>query len=129
MVLLDSQGDATGDYSFEVSCYSGKCTQLPPPPCTLKDTVKYDSATDTLTMNFTVGNTETAPVTWNAWLTYQNTIKKLFSVSQPVIDPPASITKTTSLSPQGAIRVLSTLTTARKGIVCSSFPEANTGKP
>jgi hypothetical protein len=129
MVLLDSQGDATGDYSFEVSCYSGKCTQAVPPPCTLKDTLTYDSTTDTLTMNFSVGNTEKVPVKWNAWLTYQNTIKHLFSVSQPVTNPPASITQKISLSPEGTIGVLSTLTTASKGIVCSSFPEANTGTP
>jgi hypothetical protein len=26
LVLLDSQGDGTGDYSFEVACYLGECT-------------------------------------------------------------------------------------------------------
>jgi len=96
-------------------------------PCTLKDTVKYNATSSTLTMNFTVGNTSAA--TWSAWLTDQNTITELFSVPQPITTPPMAITKTASLTKEGKVGVLSTLTTPTQGIICSSFVTVNTGTP
>jgi hypothetical protein len=96
-------------------------------PCTLKDTAKYTATSGTLTMNFTVGNTSAA--TWNAWLTDQNTTIQLFSISQPITNPPVAITKTTSLSKEGKVGVLSTLTTPTKGIICSSWEQIATGTP
>jgi hypothetical protein len=78
-------------------------------------------------MKFTVGNTSYSGATWNAWLTYQNTIESLFSQSQPITNPPKVITKTkTGLSSEGVVGVLSTLTTTTKGIVCSSYQQINT---
>jgi hypothetical protein len=100
-----------------------------PAPCTLKDSASYDATSSTLTMNFIVGNNEKSAVTWNAWLTYQNTMESLFSVLQPITNPAASITKTTTLAPEGTVGVLSTLTTADGGIVCSSFVAAKTATP
>jgi hypothetical protein len=38
-----------------------------------------------------------------------------------------TVTKTTSLSPEGTVGVLSTLTTSTKGIICSSYEQINTG--
>jgi hypothetical protein len=127
MVLINGDGnDGTVSYNFEVSCLLGKCPITPPPPsCTLKDTLSY--ASGTLTMNFTVENTYAT--TWNIWLTDQNTMKLLYSASQPITDSPTSITKTTALSPEGAVGVLSTLTTPAKGITCSSWAQIETGAP
>jgi hypothetical protein len=112
------------NYTLEASCLVGVCTQTYP-PCTLKNAASY--ASGTLTMDFTVGNN--VATTWNAWLTDQNTITNLFSLSQPITVPPVTITKTTTLSPEGTVGVLSTLTTPTKGIFCSSYVQINTGKP
>jgi len=128
MALLNEAGSAgsgTVNYSLEVSCLVGKCTQFLPPPCTLKDTASYSAGT--LTMNFTVGNN--VATTWNAWLTYQSTISLLFSTAQPITVPPVPITQTTSLSPKGKVGVLSTLTTPKGGIICSSWEQVATGMP
>ena len=120
-------GGGTVNYSAEVSCLAGVCTQPPPPPCTLQDAVSY--ASGTLTMNVTVGNL--SATTWNAWLTSQNTIAALsgFPTTQPITNPPVPITKTTSLSPEGKVGVLSTLTTSKGGIICSSWVQVATGTP
>lgn len=97
--------------------------------CTLKDTLSYDNADGTLTMNFTAGNQYA--VTWNGWLTYQNNVIPLWSgVSKPITDPPVSVTKTYSpLSKVGIVGVLSTFTTLKNGITCSSWALVNTGTP
>jgi hypothetical protein len=100
------------------------------PPCSLQDTLAYDTSTGTLTINFTVVNTGYPDATWNAWLTYQNSIEFLFSESQPIVGLPKAVTKTkTDLDKEGEVGVLSTLTTPANGIVCSSFVETNTGAP
>jgi hypothetical protein len=127
MAFVTAAGnDATQSYSLEVSCLVGDCPIIPPPAsCTLKDTLSY--ASGTLTMNFSVENTHAT--TWNIWLTDQNTMKLLYSASQPITDSPTSITKTTALSPEGAVGVLSTLTTPAKGITCSSWAQIETGAP
>jgi len=96
-------------------------------PCTLTDSLSYSVSSKTLTMKFTVGNT--VATTWNIWLTDQNTMDELFSASQPITTPPVSITKTTPLSAEGKVGVLSTLTTPTNGIVCSSWVQINTGTP
>jgi hypothetical protein len=129
MAVVEVLGnDGTQSYSFEVACEAGNCPEPPPPACTLNDTLSYNSSTDTLTMNFEVG-TNTAG-TWNAWLTYQNTLEDLFSVARKVTVPPVSITKTkTGLGKEGTVGVLSTLTTPTKGIACSSWQTINTGTP
>jgi len=129
MAFVQAVGnDGTQTYSMEVSCLVGNCGgPPPPPPCTLKDTATYNATSKTLTMNFTVGNN--VATTWNAWLTDQNTITTLFSAPQSVTVPPVPITKTTALSPEGTVGVLSTLTTPTKGIFCSSYVQINTGKP
>jgi hypothetical protein len=130
MVLLTGQNDGSGgDYSIEVSCYLGTCKQ-PPPSCTLKDALTYSSSTDTLTMSFTVENSY--PVTWNAWLTYQNTLVTIpgFPISQPITNSPVTIPKTyTGLGAEGIVGVLSTFTTSTGGITCSSWQLVNSGKP
>jgi hypothetical protein len=130
MALLSAAGwNGTVSYTFEVSCLSGNCGTTNFPPCTLKDTASYDTTTNTLTMIFTVGNK--AVTTWNAWLTSQNTIAALsgFPITQPITNPPVLITKTATLSPSGTVGVLTTLTTATKGIICSNYTQINTGTP
>jgi hypothetical protein len=119
--------DSTQTFTIEVSCVSGNCGNTKTPPCTLKDSLSYNATSSTLTMNFTEGNT--AVDTWNAWLTDQNTMTNLFTVSQPITNPAQPITKTTTLSPEGTVGVLSTLTTPKKGILCSVYTQINTGTP
>jgi hypothetical protein len=54
----------------------------------------------------------------------------LFSVPQPTANPPVAITQTvTGLPKEGKVGILSTLTTAKQGIVCSSLVQVNTGTP
>ncbi|HTW58376.1 MAG TPA: hypothetical protein VMD99_09605 [Terriglobales bacterium] len=128
MEFIQASGNAsTQTYSLEVSCLVGNCGQTKTPPCTLKDAASY--ASGTLTMNFTVGNI--AAVTWNAWLTSQNTITALsgFPISQPITNPPVPITKTVTVAPSGTVGVLTTLTYPTKGIVCSTYTQVNTGTP
>jgi hypothetical protein len=98
------------------------------PTCTLKDTLTYNATSSTLTMNFIVANK--AAATWNAWLTSQNNMTSLFSLSQPITNPPTPITQTYApLAPGGKAGVLSTLTTPANGVICSSWEEVNTGTP
>jgi hypothetical protein len=126
MVLVYEAGyNNTFNYNLEVSCVVG-CR--PVPSCDLKDNANYDATSSTLTMDFTVGNTYAT--TWNAWLTYQNAMVPLFSIAQPITSPPAAITKTFSnLNAEGKVGVLSTLTTPKKGIACSSWVQIETGAP
>ncbi len=127
MALVSVSGDdATQSYSLEVSCVVGNCG-TPPPSCTLVDAATYNATTSTLTMNFTEGNNYAA--TWRTWLNYQGTMKELFSVAQPITVPPAAVTKTTTLAKEGVVAVISTLTTATKGITCSSYVKVATGTP
>jgi len=127
VVSVDGNDATMASYDLEVSCLVGTCPPFKvPPSCTLEDALSYDASTSTLTMDFTIGNTYTT--TWNAWLIYQNTTTSIFSAAQPITSPPVSITKTyTGLSAEGIVGVLSTLTTPKKGIACSSWEEISTG--
>lgn len=128
MVLLYpalNVGTGAVSYSLEASCLTGVCKQLPPPACTLIDAASYSAGT--LTMNFNVGNL--AATTWNVWLIDKNTTTTLYSAAQPITNPPVPITKTKAVAKAGEIGVLSTLTTAAKGIICSSFVKVATGTP
>jgi hypothetical protein len=126
-VGVDGNDATLASYDFEVSCLVGTCPPLKvPPSCTLEDALSYDASTSTLTMDFTIGNTYAA--TWNAWLVYQNTMTSIFSIAQPITNPPVAITKTyTGLSAEGKVGVLSTLTTSKAGIKCSSWEQISTG--
>jgi hypothetical protein len=115
-----------GDSDFQGST-SNTVEQVVYGPCTLTDSLSYNATSKTLTMKFTVGNI--VATTWNAWLTDQNTIQELFTGSQPITNPPASVTKTTTLSAEGTVGVLSTLTTPTNGIYCSSYRQIYTGTP
>jgi hypothetical protein len=115
-----------GDANF-LGSTSNTVKQVVSGPCTLTDSLSYSASSKTLTMKFTVGNT--VATTWNIWLTDQNTMDELFSASQPITTPPVSITKTTPLSAEGKVGVLSTLTTPTNGIVCSSWVQINTPTP
>jgi hypothetical protein len=127
MGFLQAAGNyGTQAYTLEVSCLLGNCPS-PYPTCTLADGATYNATTGILTMDFTVGNQSAA--TWNAWLNSQSTVTSLFSVAQKITNPPKAIVQTTSLSPQGTVGVLSTLTTPSQGIICSSFVQVNTGTP
>jgi hypothetical protein len=84
-------------------------------------------------MNFTVGNKLGTAATWRAWLfpadqgANIDTMQSLFSVSEPVTNPPKAITKNTSVPKEGNVGVLSTLSTPANGIACSSWVQINTG--
>lgn len=143
MVAVQVNGnDGTQTYSFEVSCVAGICPLVPPlpPACTLSDSASYNATTSVLTMKFTVGNNLGTSAIWNAWLTYADlqgtdpdTMQLLFSVSQPITNPPSTITKTLVLPKEGKVGVLSTLSTPHlstrntEGIACSSWVLVNTG--
>ena len=127
MILVSVSGNADIlTYNLGLQCLAGSCkTTL---SCTLKDALAYDAASGTLTMNFTAGNQY--PVTWNGWLSYQNTVTPLWSTPQPITDPPVPVSKTYSPLPKvGIVGVLSTFTTPRNGITCSSWALVNTGIP
>jgi hypothetical protein len=126
VVIHTASNDSTTNYNLEVSCILGGCPNLP--KCALTDTLSYDAPSGTLTMNFTLGTPVAA--TWNVWLTSQNTMSNLWSVAQPITEPPVSIPKTqTGVAKAGKIGVLSTLTTPKGGITCSNFAQVNTGAP
>lgn len=135
MVAVQEAGnDGTQTYNFEVSCVVGnRPPQVPPqpPPCTLSDALSYNTSSNTLTMNFTVGNNEGTTGTWRAWLTYQpDNMTSVVSESFPVTNPPVKKTETyADLPKEGTVGVLSTITTPTKGIVCSSWVQINTGTP
>jgi hypothetical protein len=128
VIVYESGYNLTTGFSLTVSCLAGKCGSGFP-PCTLTDKLTYEASSSTLTMNFTVGTNTAA--TWNAWLTYQDTLVPVFSpISQPSTVPPVPITKTyIPLTPEGTVGVLSTLTTPTKGITCSSWVQIETGAP
>lgn len=96
-------------------------------PCTLNDNATYDAGTSKLTMDFTVGNTYAAD--WHTWLNYDGTMKELFTEAQPIHNPPVAVTRTATVGKEGEVAIISTLTTASKGIVCSSFVKVATGTP
>lgn len=104
------------------------------PPCTLTDAASYNATDHTLTMKFTVGNNTGQTVNWSGWLTYADpqgsevdTMQDLFSGSLAVTNPPQVKTKTFSLPLEGNVGVLSTMSTAKSGILCSSWVYVNTG--
>lgn len=134
MILVSENGnDDVVAYSLGLQCLAGPCPGPPIPPCSLKDTVTYDAASSILTMNFLVGNKSYPAAYWNGWLSYQKTVKSIFSTPQGITDgggTPVPVVKTLSNVPKlGRVGVLSTLTTPKGGIVCSSWALVNTGTP
>jgi len=128
-----------GDSNFQGST-SNPVEQVVYGPCTLIDSLSYNATTSTLTMKFTIGNNLGGPAIWNAWLTYADpqgtdpdTMQLLFSVLQPITNPPKAVTKTFGLPKEGTVGVLSTLSTPHlstaktEGIACSSWVQINTG--
>jgi hypothetical protein len=115
----------TVTYTVNLQCLLACDVPPPPPPCTLRNAPAYSSGL--LTMRFNLGTLSAA--TWNAWLTSQNGMRLLWSVSQPKTDPAVVITKTASVGPVGKVAILSTLTTPARGIICYSLATANTGTP
>jgi len=104
------------------------------PPCTLTDSASYNTTDSTLTMNFTVGNNMGQTVNWSGWLTYADpqgsgldTMQNLFSGSLGITNPPKAVTKTFGLPKEGTVGVLSTLSTTKNGIACSSWVQVKTG--
>lgn len=104
------------------------------PPCSLTDTAAYNAGTNALTMKFTVGNNLGTSANWSTWLTYadpqganRDTMQTLFSQLQPITNPPKAITKTFSLPKEGTVGILSTLSTTKNGIACSSWVQVKTG--
>ena len=75
IIVYGSDNNYSLNYNVSVQCVGGLCKPPPPPSCILKDAPAYNAATQTLTMNFTIGTP--VAVTWNAWLTSQNTIQSL----------------------------------------------------
>jgi hypothetical protein len=78
-------------------------------------------------MNYTIGNKQ--PATWKAWLIDKNTVRLLWSLPQPVTNPPVQLTRTVTTDAEGRAGVLSILTTPGRGIACSSWALVNTGTP
>jgi len=113
----DTAGVALDDLTFN---------RVTPAPCTLN--VEASSPDGTLNLAFEVGTRE--PATWNAWLTSQAEIPRLFSVPLPVIEPPIPVSLSLPFFPAlGTIGVLTTLTTPDKGIICAAFTTVDTDPP
>jgi hypothetical protein len=126
VLVSEAVSDDVLTYNLGVQCLEGPCTVVP--TCKLLDAATYDPASKTLTMNFTIQNTFAA--TWNAWLTYQNSIESLFTQAQAITNPQIIVTKTrTNLPKAGKVGVLSTLTTPKGGVACSVWTIVNTGTP
>jgi hypothetical protein len=126
-VSVDGNDATIASYNLEVECLVGTCPPFTTPPPTPKCTDSLSYSSGTLTMNFTLGTPVAA--TWNGWLTTGNTIQQLWSTSEPKTEPAVKITETESVPASGDVGVLSTLTTATNGIICSSWELINTGKP
>jgi hypothetical protein len=126
-VSVDGNDTALSSYDFEVSCLLGTCPPLKAPAKKAECADDLSYSTGTLTMNVVLGTPVAA--TWNGWLTTGNTIQQLWSTSEPKTEPPVEITQTASVSASGEVGVLSTLTTATEGIICSSWQTINTGTP
>lgn len=77
VLVYESGYDGTVGYNLNIGCLLG--VECLPPPCNLKDNLTYDAAAGTLTMHFTIGNE--FPGTWNAWLSYQNTLAPLVRIA------------------------------------------------
>src|SRR5580698_1044882 len=126
--LASGTDDGTVSYNLSVSCAPGATCPTPPTKCVLTDSATYDAATSTVTMNFTIGTPY--PVTWNAWLTYQNTLLSLWSQAQPITEPQVAVVKMqTGVPVSGEVGILSTFTYPTAGITCTSIEFINTGKP
>jgi len=126
VIVYASDNSYTLNYNFSVACVAGVCGS-PPVTCSLKDTLTYNATTGILTMNFTLGTP--VAVTWNGWLTSQNTMQQLWSQSLPITEPAVPMTQTQAVPKSGKVGVLSTLTAPTKGITCSSWTLVNTGTP
>jgi hypothetical protein len=120
IAIVDGNVDAFGnDFSLDD-------LSLQVEPCTLN--LEASSPDGSLRLAFEVGTGE--PATWNAWLTSQAEIARLFSVSLPVIEPPIAVSLTLPFFPTlGTIGGLTTLTTPDTGIRCAAFTTVDTGSP
>lgn len=79
----------------------------------------------TLSLNFNLGTV--TPVTWNVFLSLQNSTVRLWSLPIPAVDPPVQIPVSIPGFPAlGRIGVLTTFVNS-SGIVCSSWRTVNTG--
>ena len=127
-VIVNLAGGATVDLQlFKTGTFGyfvGASMSLTP-VCTLTDALTYNATSGTLTMKFTLGTP--VAITWNGWLTVDNSIQLLWSQSQPSTGLPVSVTKTHTLPKSGEVGVLSTLTTSTTGITCSSWQTVSTG--
>jgi hypothetical protein len=134
MVLHSGSNDTTQGYNVELACLLGAdgCKQ-PTPKCILSDNPSYNATTGTLTMTFTLGTP--VAVTWNGWLTSQNTMTSLWSQARSITEPTVIVTKTKAgVGKSGNVGILSTFTiptstTTTGGITCNSWVLVNTGKP
>jgi hypothetical protein len=126
VIAYSALDNDTFNYTISVACVAGTCPTAPP-ACSLKDAPTYNATTGTLTMDFTLGTPYA--VTWNAWVTSQTSMQSLWSASEPITEPPTTVTMTQTLSKSGKVGVLSTFTTPTKGITCSSWAIVNTGTP
>jgi len=126
VIVYASDNSYTLNYNFGVACVAGVCGSRNA-TCSLKDTLNYNPTTGILTMNFTLGTP--VAVTWNGWLTSQNTMQQLWSQSLPITEPAVTMTETQAVPKSGKVGVLSTFTTPTKGITCSSWTMVSTGTP
>lgn len=125
----------TQTYTLDVSCVVGTCPPLvtvtpTPPLCSLTDSPSYNTTSGALNLKFSVWNEqEGATATWNAWLTDQSgggSMTSIASESIPYSKKAQTIPETvTGLSMEGVVGILSTLTTASQGVVCSSWASVN----
>ena len=95
-------------------------------PCTSLVDASYVGASSMLNLGLTVGAVQPG-ITWNLWLSLQNTTTRWWSIPIPVVDPPIRLKIPLAGFPNaGSIGFLSTMTTTGGGIVCSEWKTVDT---
>lgn len=107
----------------EAACDIGAFELEQMPNCALDLTLDY--ANDDLTLSFEMGTMQ--PARWQVFQVRQ-TVKTIYDTSLQIIDPPITVSLTIPGVPHvGTIGILTTLSTAQDGILCSDFETVDTG--
>lgn len=130
-IAVDLVAGDTVQLAFETDAGSGYFVganmTITPVECFLQDALTFDESTGFLTMKFNI--TTLTTTTWNGWLIEKNTVQPLWSQAVAASEPFVTETKTHAVSKSGGVGILSTLTTATGGVVCSNVATVNTGTP
>jgi parallel beta-helix repeat protein len=89
-----------------------------------------DLSLDQRTLKLSLDLASTEPVIWGAWLAVFHFVVPLWSVELPTVAPPVSFDLPWANFPTvGEIAIITTLSTAEKGLVCLDVDQIDTGGP